>query len=125
MTRQLRRALAPIAGTWLLCQALTLAATPLVFSVAAPEELLTCTCAHGEHATCPMHHPAASGSKICYMRGANDGTIAILGSLLNAVGALAPAVELTPSLAPDAVVVSVFAPTILRPAPPDSPPPRA
>ena len=94
----LRRALGRIAVAWLLCQAATLTLVPTAFwSGAAGVHLLECTCAHGDHAICPMHHKPAPGSKLCLMRSANDSGIAVLSWLLNGVG-LMPATAAEPSL---------------------------
>lgn len=123
MTR-LRRALPRIALTWLLCHAATLTAAPMVFWSGHVEGLLECTCAHGDHASCPMHHPSTPGSKVCSMQSADDTGSAVISALFGALGLAA-----TPawSVAPEPVgVIGVLESTTpsLRPAPPDPPPPR-
>ena len=123
--KRLRRALGPIAATWLLCQAASLSVAPVVVWLNPAAGLLECTCTHGDHAICPMHHKPAAGSKLCLMRGADDSGTAVLTSLLSGVG-IVPVTA--PVLAPPstlAVAVSYAAPPSLRPAPPDPPPPRA
>ena len=86
MTR-LRRALGRIAVAWLLCQAATLTLVPAALSSGAVGvHALECTCSHGDHAVCPMHHKPAPGAKLCLMRSANDSGIAVLSWLLNGVG---------------------------------------
>jgi hypothetical protein len=123
---RLRRALGRIAIVWLVCQAATLTLVPTAFSSgSAGIHLVECTCSHGDHATCPMHHKPAPDSKLCLMRSANDSGIAVLSWLLNGVG-------LVPSTTHGAVAASQPARVFfdvttasLRPAPPDPPPPRA
>ena len=124
MTR-LRRFLGPIAAAWLTCQTSILLGAPAVFWAASAEELLECTCAHGDHAMCPMHHKPARGSTICLMRGATDSDAAVLSSLVGAAGVL-PATSFVSAPVPIPVVIPARATTILvRPAPPEPPPPRA
>jgi hypothetical protein len=123
--KRLRRALAPIAVAWLLCHAATLTTAPVLFWLGSAEGLLECTCARGDHAICPMHHKSAAGSKICLMRGADDGGIAVLTSLLGGVGIVpVTATVITPASTLAVVVSSTVQPS-LRPPQPDPPPPRA
>ena len=121
-----RRALGRIAVAWLLCQAATLTLVPTaLWSGAAGAHLVECTCSHGDHATCPMHHKPAPGSKLCLMRSANDSGVAVLSWLLNGVGLMpATAAGVVPASQPVRVFFAVTT-TSLRPAPPDPPPPRA
>ena len=125
MTR-LRSALGPIAAAWLLCQVLGSIAAPVVFASTSVENPLECTCLHGDHGICPMHHkPAAPGSTLCLMRGAGDSNAALLSSVFGALGLVpAPAeVFFVPSDQP--IVLIDVTTTSLRPAAPDPPPPRA
>ena len=121
----LRRVLGRVAVAWLLCQSATLIAAPIGFWIGSPEELLECTCTHGDHAICPMHHKPARGSKICLMQGADDSGSAVVGSLFGAVGIVPVSVQVFAP--PSAHIVSPIEvkTTSLRPAPPDPPPPRA
>jgi hypothetical protein len=122
---RLRHALARIAVALLLCQASTLALVPAILWTDSGEALMECTCTHGGHAICPMHHKRVPNSQLCLLQNAEDSGTAILGSLFGTAG-------LMPTLAQAAVpeprlAVALFdtsAPT-LRPAPPDPPPPRA
>lgn len=123
--KRLRRALGPIAVAWLLCQGATLTAAPVVFWLNPAEGVLECTCAHGDHAICPMHHRPAADSTLCLMRSANDSGAATLTSLLSGVGIVpAPAQVVAPASTPAVVVRETTTPS-LRPAAPDPPPPRA
>jgi hypothetical protein len=122
----LRRALGRVAVVWLLCQTATMTLAPmLLLSGSAHAELLECTCEHGDHAICPMHHkPAAPDSKLCFLRSADPGGIAALSWLFNGVGLLpAPAPEITPVAQHIRVRVDVTTAS-RRPIPPDPPPPR-
>ena len=124
MTR-LRRALPAIASAWLLCQSAALTAVPALFWETSVEDLLECTCGHGEHAICPMHHKPARDSRRCTLSSTHDTDTGMLASVL--VGpALMPTVRPLHFLGSPAVARAIVAsqPT-LRPAPPDPPPPRA
>src|SRR5262245_42968296 len=104
--KRLRRALGPMAAAWLLCQAATWTATPLVFWLSPAAESLECTCAHGDHAICPMHHKPAAGSKLCLMRSADDSGPAVLTSILSAVGIVPAAASVLVPVTTQPVVVS-------------------
>jgi hypothetical protein len=122
---RLRRAIGRFAVTWLLCQVTTLTLAPTALWVGSAAHQAECKCAHGDHAVCPMHHTPASDSTPCVMRSADHGDTAVLTSLLGSVGLLPVS---TPSAQPEsqrALVVADPATRSLRPAPPDSPPPRA
>jgi len=124
MTR-LRRTLGRIAVTWLLCQVSTMTLAPIVMWFGSGEALLECTCTHGDHAICPMHHKPVPGSKICLMGSADNDSTGVLTSVFGGVG-LAPAP--TPAAVPPGPLLAVLALDTtahsLRPAPPDPPPPR-
>ena len=122
----LRRALGRIAVAWLLCQAATLTLVPAAFSSgAAGVHALECTCSHGDHAVCPMHHKPAPGAKLCLMRSANDSGIAVLSWLLNGVGLMPAAGQSVATASEPARLFFAVTTASLRPAPPDPPPPRA
>jgi hypothetical protein len=120
-----RRARIFFTAVWLVMQAALLASPSVVLLAAAHEETgAECTCAHGDHAICPMHHRPAPGTRICLIGSADD-TLATLGSLFQPAGlmpSITSAVPLEPI--PTASVESTFTITC-RSAPPDSPPPRA
>jgi len=121
----LRRALGPIAALWLACQVGVLAAAPVLLQAGAAEGALECTCAHGDHAVCPMHHESAPGSKVCLIRGADEGDAAVLASVFSLAGVLTAPTQARVSASAHSVV-HVFATTPPRPSvPPDPPPPRA
>lgn len=124
MTR-LRRALGPIAGIWLVCQLGLVPVAPIVLGVGAAEERIECTCVHGEHATCPMHHRAALGSTICLMRSADNGGAAVLGSIVHFIGVLPELAQTLDQGSRRTIDRMATTPTSLRPSPPDPPPPRA
>ena len=125
--KSVRRALGPIAAAWLICQTATLACATVAFAVTGDAAaLLECTCAHGaDHTTCPMHHPAnPSRPGLCRIECAGEADLSVLASLLGQLG-VTPSVEAAPvSPPPPAVTPHVVTAHILRPEPPDPPPPR-
>jgi hypothetical protein len=120
-----RRARIFLTAFWLVMQATLLISPSIVLLAAAHEETAAeCTCAHGDHAICPMHHRTVPGARICLIGGADD-TLASLGSLFQAAG-------LMPSIAPASQPASIPTASIdspstitFRSVPPDPPPPRA
>ncbi len=60
---RIRRALGRIAIAWCLCQLAGLTAAPAIL-LALGADALECSCVHGDHALCPMHHPR-SDSRTC------------------------------------------------------------
>jgi len=125
---RVRRAIGPIAVAWLLCQGATVVFAAAVLGVdAVAVKLLECTCAHGtEHGDCPMHHPAApSGPGLRQVQCASQVDTALLGSLMGQVGLVPALASGIPSIPPRASVRINVRTFVLRPAPPDPPPPRA
>ena len=124
MTR-LRRALGRIAVACLLYQVTALTLASATVWVGAADELLECTCTHGDHAICPMHHRPAPGAKRCLMQSSDDSGTTGLISMFTAVG-LVPVPAPTDAPPANARIVRIerWSPP-LRPAPPDPPPPRA
>src|SRR5262245_26864230 len=88
-----RHARALLTSLWLVMQT-ALLVSPSIALLTAHEETTECTCAHGDHAICPMHHRPAPGSRICLM-GSADNTLATLGSLFQAA-ALIPSATPAP-----------------------------
>jgi hypothetical protein len=123
MTR-LRRALGRIAIAWLLCQAGLLAATPIVLWAGAGEGLLECTCAHGDHTYCPMHHAPKPGSKTCFMQNGDNSGVSVLASIFGFVGMLTASSQVV-APSPASSLVQTAGTASCRPTPPDPPPPRA
>jgi hypothetical protein len=121
----IRQARAFLTSLWLVMQAALLISSSVVLLTASHEETATeCTCMHGEHAICPMHHRPTPGSKICLI-GSTDDTLATLGSLFQAVG-LMPSVTSAPAPAVIAAAsISLTSSITVRSVPPDPPPPRA
>jgi hypothetical protein len=118
----LRHARALLTSLWLVMQTAPLI-SPSIVLLTAHEETTECTCAHGDHAICPMHHRPAPGSRICLM-GSADNTLATLGSLFQAA-ALMPSVTSAPVPATTSIALINPASTItFRPVSPDPPPPR-
>src|SRR5262245_64496910 len=122
--RRVREALVLLTTLWLVMQTALLIAPSIVLLASAHEETAECTCAHGEHAICPMHHRSGPGSRICLIGSADD-TLATLGSLFQAAGlmpstASAPVPTAIPTVSMDSSSTITF-----RSVPPDPPPPRA
>jgi hypothetical protein len=123
---RVRRALRSQIVVWLLCQAAMTTAAPVALLLASNGTVddAECTCAHGEHAICPMHHSKPQDATECLLRGVDHPDTATLASALSLVGlvpvsapAAAAALDRTTTLA-----VPAFA--IHRSAPPEPPPPR-
>jgi hypothetical protein len=117
---RVRRLIGPIAALWLILQ---VAGTSVVSIEAITLDESECTCLHGEHAMCPMHHKLPAGR--CAMRPSADTGAAVLASVLIAP-ALMPAVSCSsPSLQATRVAPLDNARLALTPTHPDPPPPRA
>jgi hypothetical protein len=123
MTR-VRRILGRMAAVWLLCQAAGLAAAPLALWITAPADLVECTCEHGDHAMCPMHHPPASDTR-CVIQATQESGTAVLSTLLSGVGVVASASVTIVAPPMTTLLLLELTPAAFRPAPPDPPPPRA
>ena len=121
---RLRRALRRIAVVWLLCHAATLTLAPSILAFGSTGQLVACTCAHGDHSVCPMHHKPAPGSRICVMTSAGDHDLAPLSWLLNLGLVPARAEVFVPDHREVSRPIDVTTAS-LRSAPPDPPPPRA
>jgi hypothetical protein len=121
----LRRALGPIAAAWLFVQLGLMLVPAFVFSAGTADARLECTCAHGDHTICAMHHKAASAATVCLMRSAHNSGAVLIRSVYTFVAVLAaPTQSITPP--PDVPVVhTISTPSSRRSAPPDPPPPRA
>jgi hypothetical protein len=116
-----RRIIGPIAAVWLVSQAAALSLAPVMLDATQA----ACTCGNLADATCPMHHGAAAGSKVCVMQSTTTNATVTLNSLFSVVG-LVPAS--LPAMAPLPRVSPVFltcSTASSRPFPPDAPPPRA
>jgi len=118
-----RHARALLTSLWLVMQTALLISPSIMLLAAEHEETAECTCSHGDHAICPMHHRSAPGSRICLI-GSADNALATLGSLFQAA-ALMPsvtsaAVQATASIAP----ISSASTIPFRSVSPDPPPPR-
>jgi hypothetical protein len=123
----MRRALTPLAAAWLGCQAASLVLGPLVLRVTAPEAVtaVACTCSHGDHAMCPMHHGRSDGPERCALRNAAEPGDAILTLLLGTTGLIgdpAPVIARAPARQ---IGLHAVTPVSSRSVLPDLPPPRA
>jgi hypothetical protein len=105
-------------------QAVSLALVPVVLWVTLGEGL-ECTCGHGDHATCPMHHRRPAGSKRCTMNSATNVATVVLASLFGPLGEPAATAKTGIALVTPSVTVAPAEATTTRAIPPDPPPPRA
>jgi hypothetical protein len=119
---RLRLALGRIAIAWCLCQLAGMtAASTILFALGA--EALECTCAHGDHAFCPMHHPR-TGTRRCAMSAADDAPSAALASLFGLTQLVIPS---TIAVVAESTRVSIplhSTSLLFRPVPPPLRPPR-
>jgi len=119
-----RRAIGSIAIAWLLFQGATLALVPVALWSGVDASAMECTCSHGDHAICPMHHKPAPGSKLCLLGNGSDDGVPVL-TWLSVVAPLPARLQAaTPEPQPFHRSLDAPAPS-LRPARPDPPPPRA
>src|SRR5215470_8310805 len=117
--KRVRRALGLLTASWLVTQAALLISPSIALLAAAHEETAAeCTCAHGDHAICPMHHRPAQGTRICLI-GSVDDALATLGSLFQAAGLMPSMTSASqPAAIPTASIDSASTITF-RSAPPD------
>jgi len=120
-----RPLLGRIALSWVLAHVGAILLSPVAVLLATAEAQPECTCAHGDHAICPMHHAPKPGSRTCIVQASGTGDVAALSSLFAGV-AMPVSQASTPPLEPVTVGHSAgLAATTQRPVPPDPPPPRA
>ena len=120
----IRRALRRVALASLLSQVALLAGVPVLI-VHAEADSLECTCTHGDHAMCPMHHRTFTGKGRCAMRGGADLAIALVPALLGPTASMpAAALSVGPSRKHVSLTRITVSPIRLAVSP-DSPPPRS
>src|SRR5438046_7006390 len=100
-----RRVLGRLALASLLTQALTLTAVPAALLTNAGSAV-ECTCSHGDHAFCPMHHPRPASHNRCAMRGTPDPAAILIQALCGWTGAVPSSREI--AMAPLAADVEFF-----------------
>ena len=120
-----RRLLGRIAVSWLLAHVGAIALSPVVLLVATAATPVECTCAHGDHALCPMHHAPKPGSRNCVIQASGESGLAALGPLFSGVGLPVTPTTLLPLETYDLARRAGSSFTALRPVPPNPPPPRA
>lgn len=115
-----RRIIGPFTAVWLLVQIGGVAVESAAWALS---DDLECTCAHGDHAICPMHHRPALRHGRCAMRATDTGELAV--SSLLVAPAIVTADAGTISRLTSAPVVPAD-PAAVRPGHthPLSPPPR-
>jgi hypothetical protein len=117
-----RRVLGRIALACLFSHMATLAVVPTVLLVHSGAGALECTCSHGDHAICPMHHRSASG---CAMRSPADLAVALIPALFGLSGAMPGADARLLPPADGVALVPITASPVRLTTPPDLPPPRS
>jgi hypothetical protein len=120
----LRRLLAPLAAFWLCSQIGVLVFVPVALWAAADQRSAACTCGHGPHGLCPMHHAPDRTSR-CAMQ-ATDGSHAAIVTGLIALTGFPPDITPATDPVPDSTAVRSADDRFVgeRPIPPDPPPPR-
>jgi hypothetical protein len=101
-----------------------MAFAPVALSSIAGAAAVECTCVHGDHAICPMHHQRAPDAR-CSLRSTNNDAIAVFSSLLAGIGLPRPAVSLAGPFSVTSAAWVEFDRLFTRPTAPDPPPPRA
>jgi hypothetical protein len=115
-----RRALGRVTLACLLSQLATSVVVPAVVFAYSDSDL-ECTCSHGDHAMCPMHHRSSTR---CGMRGAPDLAIALVPALFGFTGVMPAAIAPVPIVSSAPTFDRVTLSPIFRTAPPEGPPPR-
>src|SRR5260221_499599 len=129
MTR-LRRMLRSATAFCFCCQIIGLTASPiaLCLEMSYASAGLECTCGHGDHAMCPMHHPAPAKPRSksdCSCRSTADPNAAVLVGLVGSPAVMPERIDFDTQLSMS-VVLSVSFQHLLSPiVGPDGPPPRA
>jgi hypothetical protein len=120
-----RRRLPWLLSLWLVCQCVGLAA-PIVLAAAgsAPVEEL-CTCAGGDHETCPMHHGTQTDGTAapCGVRAACAPVDVALLSMAGGAGVLPAPIQFNLPCSESPVIAFEPSATALA-VPHDTPPPR-
>jgi hypothetical protein len=117
----LRRLIGPFTAVWLLVHIGGVAVESAAWAVA---DDLECTCAHGDHAICPMHHRPALRHGRCAMRATDTGELAV-SSLLIAPAIVTAGTGTVSPLTSAPVVRADAADVRAGHTHPLSPPPRA
>jgi len=131
--RWMRGRLARLAAGWLLLQLslMVSAQTALCASSSAASVDVTCTCGHGDDASCPMHHHGAGTSRSdapsqpCSCRPTDDPGAVLVGSLLGPTAILASSAAVDASETVDDSLADLSLHAFDRSTPPVSPPPRS
>ena len=112
-------------------QLLVTVAVPVALWAATPgaSHAEECTCEHPSSGVCPMHRhsstSSSSSSTACSVRGALDPLDALVASMIGPVGVMPGFVTTANSIETGDRLPDLEQTALDRPAPPDSPPPRA
>ena len=121
--RRFRRHLSIVLFGWLFIQLSALAAPVVLAAAGAPSAEELCTCAGGDHETCPMHHGRSQSASTCNMHSRCAPTDVALLSIVAGTGVLPQIVSVAPVSVSASVPLAESQP-LARAVLPDSPPPR-
>ena len=123
--RSVLRLLAIVCVCW---QVVGLAASPAVLCVdVSRDSAVECTCAHGDHGMCPMHHsaPAQPRSKSdCSCRGTTDPAVAVLAAIIGPIAVVPERLALDIPGSGSAFGSQLLPQPLSPVLAPDGPPPR-
>jgi hypothetical protein len=119
-----RRMRVVVAAVWIGCRVAALVAAPVAVWIDAVDAASGCHCTHGADATCPMHHKAAGGTRVCAMQAAGDWATTTVESMLGLAAPHALHVALDEPRAVERVSEIGCASISFPAVPPEPPPPR-
>jgi hypothetical protein len=125
-----RRRLSWMIRVWLICQIAGFAAAPTALGCGGAnavdvDETPACCRGLGPGETCPMHHSHDGSDTTCKMRSVCGRSDAALLTLAGGLGVLPSATISVTAFDPGAILGPIRVSTVLRPQPPEPPPPRA
>ena len=123
--RSVLRLLATVCMCW---QVAGLAASQAALWIdASRDSAVECTCAHGDHSNCPMHHsvPAQARSKSdCSCRGTTDPAVAVLAAIIGPIAVVPERIALDIPVSGSALGRQLLPQPQSPVLAPDGPPPR-
>jgi hypothetical protein len=112
------------------CQIIGLTASPVALCLEASHASagVECTCGHGDHATCPMHHPTPAKPRSksdCSCRSTTDPNAALLIGLIGSLAVMPERVDFDTQLSMSSLLSASLQHLANPIVGPDGPPPRA
>ena len=123
--RSMLRLLATVCVCW---QVVGLAASPAVLCFdAVRDAAVACTCAHGDHGMCPIHHsmpvqPRSKSDSSC--RGTTDPAVAVLAAIIGPIAVVPERIALDIPVSGSALGHQLLPQPLSPVLAPDGPPPR-